>query len=182
MTRNRVEISDLARIPFLGGLPPSELEALIQSGRLIVAEAGELIFGAGDEGAELCLLLDGEVAIELSLDVGPPRILARLSPGTVFGEVSFLLGSERTAAARALRDTRVLALTRDGLERATEQGPVAAMSVIESVARILAMRLSNVDRELAEICGRIRREHPDALPLLESIEERRRRVQHLASF
>ena len=182
MSRHRVEIEELVKIPFLAGLPPSELEALISAGRLVMAGAGDLLFSAGEGGSELCLLLDGEVAIELAVDGAPPRVLATLASGTVFGEVSFLLGSERTAAARALRPTRVLALSRDGLERASEQGPLASLSVIEAVARILALRLSNVDRDLAEICSRIRKEHPDAAHLLESVEERRRRLHQLSSF
>lgn len=182
MSPRSVEIAELVKIPFLSGLPPAELEALASNGRVIAAEAGDLVFRAGDGGSDLYLLLDGEVAIELAVDAGPPRVLARLQPGTVFGEVSFLLGSPRTASARALRDARVLALTREGLEHASLQGPLAAISMIEAVARILAMRLANVDQDLAEICGRIRREHPDAVPLLETIEERRLRVQHLTSF
>lgn len=182
MSRKRVEIGELVKIPFLSGLPPAELEALSGNGRVIAAEAGEHVFRAGDAGAELCLLLDGEVAIELAVDAGPPRVLARLQAGTVFGEVSFLLGAPRTASARAVRDARILAVTREGLEHASLEGPLAAISVIEAVARILAMRLANVDHDLAEICGRIRREHPEAVPLLETMEERRLRVQHLASF
>ena len=182
MSRKSVEIGELVKIPFLSGLPPSELEALAAGGRVIAAEDGDLVFKAGDASSELCLLLEGEVAIELNVDAGPPRVLARLQPGTVFGEVSFLLGSQRTASARALRQARVLALTREGLEHASLHGPLAAISMIEAVARILAMRLANVDQDLAEICGRIRREHPDAVPLLETLDERRLRVQHVSSF
>jgi CRP-like cAMP-binding protein len=174
----RLEISDLQKIPFMSGLMPAELDALMAAGHVREIPAGDLVFRAGDAGAELCVLLDGEVAIELDIAGAPPRILASLSAGTVFGEISFLLGSPRTASARALEDTRVLSFSREDLERVSQAGRQAVYSMVETIARILALRLSSADRDLAEICSRVRAEHPEAAPLLESIEERRRRMQH----
>lgn len=182
MNQPAVEISDLLRIPFLAGLVPAELDALLQAGRRLAFERGEYVFRAGDPGKELCVLVDGEVGIELDVAGGPPRILATLGSGTVFGEVSFLLGNERTASARALRETRVLAFSREALEGVSPVGKQAVISMVETIARILALRLANVDRELADICARIRTERPDAIPLLESFEEKRRRVRHEWSF
>lgn len=177
MERRKVDISDLVKIPFLSGLQPAELDALVAAGRVTEVAAGDLVFRAGDEGAELCVLLDGEIAIELDVAGGPPRTLATLQAGTVFGEISFLLGSPRTASARAVRDTRVLGFSRDGLEQVSESGRQAVYSMIETIARILALRLASADRDLAQICSRIRTEHPAAAPVLESLEERRRSLQ-----
>ncbi len=182
MAREKLEIGDLLRIPFLAGLQPGELEALLRAARTVSFGEGEVIFQAGQAGTELFVLVEGEVAIELEAAGAPPRVIATLNPGTVFGEVAFLLAEERTATARSLRPTRLLAFTREALERGSVEGRQAVSALIETIARILALRLQNVDRELADTCARIRAEHPAASKLLDALEERRRRVQHGVSF
>ena len=179
---DRLEPADMAKIPFLAGLLPAEVEALCGAGTMHSHPVGGLVFKSGDPGRELCVLIDGEVAIELPVGSGAPRLLATLGAGTVFGEIGYLLGTDRTATARAVRPCRVLAFRRESLESLEGVGRLAATNMMETVARVLALRLSNLDRDLAEICAAISEKHPAARPLLERIDEGHRRVKNEWSF
>ena len=173
-----VEASELARIPFLADLSPEEVEALCPAAVLREAAADEVIFRQGDPSSELFLVLDGEVAIELHVAGASPRLLTTLGRGTVFGEVNFLLATARTATARALRPTRCVALERPALDALQGLGGVAVGHVMEKLARVLALRLAHVDRQVAELGRRFLATHPEALRLVEDFERERTRLLH----
>lgn len=66
---------------------------------------GEVIFREGDESSEAYRLLSGDVEISISTKSGP-NILAHLSPGSFFGEMSLIDDKPRSATATALTDCR----------------------------------------------------------------------------
>ncbi|HVE45930.1 MAG TPA: cyclic nucleotide-binding domain-containing protein [Acidimicrobiales bacterium] len=104
-----------------GGRKPSVRK--VKKGRALVEQ--------GEQGAELYLLLDGVLAVEVD-----GRALAELGPGTVMGERALLEGGLRTATLRAVTpcrvavagaadiDPAVLAELREGHRR--EEGAAAA--------------------------------------------------------
>lgn len=173
MADTRLEPADMGKVPFLADLLPAEAEALCAAGDLVTHADGEAIFRQGDPGQELYVVIDGEVAIEIDVPGGAPQRLACLAEGTIFGEVNFLLASARTATARANGPTRLLVFRRDRLETLEGIGRQALSNVMETVARVLALRLSNMDRDLAETCARLAQEGSDAGELLRGLSERR---------
>ena len=74
--------------------------------------AGETVCEQGEPGAELFLLLDGVVAVEVD---GEP--LAELGPGAVLGERAGLEGGRRTATLRAVTPVRVAVADGADLDR-----------------------------------------------------------------
>lgn len=173
-----VDASELGRVPFLADLSPEEIEALCPAATLREVAADETIFRQGDPSSELFLVLDGEVAIELLMGGASPRLLTTLGRGTVFGEINFLLGTARTASARALRETRCVALDRTSLEALEGLGGQAVGRIMEKLARVLALRLAHVDRQVAELGRRFTASHPEALRLVEEFERERARLLH----
>ncbi len=67
--------------------------------------AGQQIFGEGDPGKVMYLVSAGEVEISAQ-----GASLARLWPGDVFGEMSMIDGSARSATAVAKSDTQTIAM------------------------------------------------------------------------
>jgi CRP-like cAMP-binding protein len=173
-----VDATELGRIPFLADLSPQEIAALCPAAALCEAAADEVIFREGDPSSELFLVLDGEVAIELRVGGVSPRLLTTLGRGTVFGEINFLLGTARTASARALRATRCVALDRASLDALEGVGSLAVGRVMEKLARVLALRLAHVDRQVAELGRRFVANHPEASRLVEDFERERVRLLH----
>jgi hypothetical protein len=74
---------------------------------------GKTIVEEGDEGAEVFLVLDGMVAVEVG---GEP--LAQLGPGAVLGERALLEGGRRTATLRATTQCRIATIRGDQLDPA----------------------------------------------------------------
>ncbi len=66
--------------------------------------AGEVIFGQGDPGRLLYILLEGNVKIGCSADDGRQNLFSILGPSEMFGELSLLDPGPRMSSATALTD------------------------------------------------------------------------------
>ena len=76
----------------------------------VAVRAGDVLMTEGSPGDSVQVTLEGEFEITKrsgSSDV----VLARRGPGVIFGEMTLLDGSLRTASVRALRDGRVLVIS-----------------------------------------------------------------------
>jgi CRP-like cAMP-binding protein len=107
-----------------------------------------------------------------------PTHLATLRQGTVVGEINFLLASQRTADARALRDSRLMVLSNDALDALEGVGKQAVTSLMSTIARVLALRLANMDRELVAFKHRLLESHPETADVADSLTDRRDALMH----
>ena len=101
--------------------------------------ADEVIFDEGEEGQGLFLVLSGRVKIILPSSA--PSFLLELGPGAFFGEVALLDQSLRTAQARAIEDTQIVALFRAEIYSLLETHSAIASRISFQLARVLAARL-----------------------------------------
>jgi CRP-like cAMP-binding protein len=101
--------------------------------------ADEVIFDEGEEGQGLFLVLSGRVKITLPSTVD--TVLIELGPGAFFGEVALLDQSIRTAQARALEDTQIVALFRTEFFSLLETHSRIASRISFQLAKVLAARL-----------------------------------------
>jgi hypothetical protein len=72
---------------------------------------GKTIVEEGDQGADMFLVLDGIVAVEVA---GEP--VAQLGPGAVLGERALLEGGRRTATLRAVTPCRIASISGEQLD------------------------------------------------------------------
>jgi CRP-like cAMP-binding protein len=75
-------------------------------------KAGKVLTEQGRPGAELLLLLDGVVSVEVD---GTP--LVELGPGAVLGERAVLEGGVRTSTVRCVTPCRVAVAPADAIDR-----------------------------------------------------------------
>jgi CRP/FNR family cyclic AMP-dependent transcriptional regulator len=101
--------------------------------------ADEVIFDEGEEGQGLFLVLKGRVKITLPADAD--NVLIELGPGAFFGEVALLDQSIRTAQARAIEDTQIVALFRAEFYSLLETHSTIASRISFQLAKVLAARL-----------------------------------------
>lgn len=101
--------------------------------------ANEVIFDEGEEGQGLFVVLNGRVKIS-RVDI-PSETLLEFGPGSFFGEVALLDHSVRTAQARALEDTHIVALFRAEFYSLLEAHSHIASRISFQLARVLATRL-----------------------------------------
>ena len=101
--------------------------------------AGEVIFDEGEEGQGLFLVLSGRVKITLPQHID--QVLIELGPGAFFGEVALLDSSIRTAQARALEDSQIVALFRTEFYSLLDTHSAIASRISFQLAKVLAARL-----------------------------------------
>jgi CRP-like cAMP-binding protein len=101
--------------------------------------ADEVIFDEGEEGQGLFVVLEGRVKITVPGRM--PNLLLEFGPGSFFGEVALLDQSVRTAQARALDDTHIVALFRAEFLSLLQTHSAIASHISFELARVLAARL-----------------------------------------
>jgi hypothetical protein len=137
------ELIALKRVPLFSTLT---LEQLASIDRLMVTRhygKGESIFRRGDVGAELYVVLEGEVRIHLDHD-GHEVTLARHGPSRVVGEMSVFDDEPRSASAQAVENTTVRVLRRDRMQAIVHEHP----EVLLEFVRNLSQRLRVMNEQL----------------------------------
>jgi len=99
-------------------------------GRFVLeVRQGDVFFREGETGDEMYYLLSGSVAIRKgSVD------LARIGPGRFFGEMTFLLGQDRSATAVALEPTRCVVVRPDNFNQLLRENPGTARAMLVEMA------------------------------------------------
>jgi CRP-like cAMP-binding protein len=101
---------------------------------------GETVFDAGDAADCMYAVIEG--AVEIRVD---GRVIERLAPGGVFGEMALIDGRPRSAAAVAAPDapaTRLAVISEKRFLRLVSQTPQFAIQMM----RLLTERLRRLDR------------------------------------
>ncbi len=112
---------------------------------------GQTLFLEGDETQDLYVLISGELGV-----IKGDKLLATLvEPGTIFGEMSVLLGNKRTATVRALTEAQVFCIPADRVKEFLLKYPEAA----QTITKLLAKRLDQTSQILYGL-----REFVDKLP------------------
>jgi CRP/FNR family cyclic AMP-dependent transcriptional regulator len=101
--------------------------------------ADEVIFDEGEEGQGLFIVLNGRVKVTRG-ETGSDLLL-EFGPGSFFGEVALLDQSVRTAQARAIEDTLIVAFFRAEFYSLLETHSAIASRISFQLARVLATRL-----------------------------------------
>jgi CRP/FNR family cyclic AMP-dependent transcriptional regulator len=140
-------------------LPPSERERLLgRMPRRRYAD-GQMIFGRGDPGSSLMLVVEGRVRIGITARDGREVMLDVVEPGELFGELALLDGRPRSADATALGDCVVLSLERRDVLGILRSSPEAAIRLYEIVCgrvraandRLESVALLTVEARLARL-------------------------------
>ena len=137
------ELIALKRVPLFATLT---LEQLASIDRLMVTRhyvKGESIFRKGDVGAELYVVLEGEIRVHLDHD-GHEVTLARHGPSKVVGEMSVFDDQPRSASAQATENTSVRVLRRDRMQAIVHEHPEVLLEFVKN----LSERLRQMNEQL----------------------------------
>lgn len=111
-------------------------------------EPGELIFEEDEEGDHMFIIQEGQVQISRSIN-GTDTSMALLEKGEFFGEMAIVNRIRRTARARAMARTQLLAFDRQGLEQLVEKNPKIALNIIDRLCRRLGSANAQI-RQMAQ--------------------------------
>ncbi len=140
-----VETDLLRRIDYFRDLDAASLEEIAAVAEERKLERGDVLFAEGDEPNEMFVVTSGRLAIA-NRSVGRESMLALLEAGEVVGELPLFDGLDRSADARALEPSSVIAIPYAPLRRRYEDQPQLLWKVVE----VLARRLRKMDMALAD--------------------------------
>ena len=119
-------------------------------------DEGQTIFIEGDDTQNLYILVSGK----LDILKGNKKIAEISKTGSLFGEMSFLLGARRTATVKAKSDVKTICIPKKEVTTFLDEFP----DVASKITRVLAKRLderSQILYGLKEFCDQL----PDAVIL-----------------
>ena len=137
----------LARTDFFADAPPEALAAVSAAGEERQLIRGDVLFNEGDPPDSLYLVIRGRIAIAIANPIDRREsVVALMEPDDLFGEMSMLDNGPRSAMARALEPTTVLAISFEPILTMFDQHP----KLLWNVTRMLAQRIRVTDEALAD--------------------------------
>jgi CRP-like cAMP-binding protein len=118
---------------------------------------GEAICKQGDPGSTFYIIKSGLIAVKVKGAEGVEVEVARLKPGSYFGEMSLLTGDARTSTCTALEDSELLCLDRDTFGVLLQENPPIAQTMSE----ILAARSQATQKHLTQQRETLVRQGPE---------------------
>jgi CRP-like cAMP-binding protein len=127
-------------------LGEGELDELVTYAKVQRYRQNQTIYHKGDTGISLMAVLSGRVKISSVSADGKEAILNIIDAGTVFGEISFLDGKDRSADVTAMQDTELMVLDRRDFIPFLEKHPQITVGLIE----VLCERLRRTNEMLED--------------------------------
>lgn len=118
----RIRRAELPKIPLLSRLDRETFARLVRVMELREVPAGQIVLDWREEAQSLFIIIDG--AVEATKVVsGREVVLGELGRGEFFGEFGVLTGRDRHAVVRAVRPTKLFALSQRTLQALGEHDP-----------------------------------------------------------
>lgn len=163
-------MSLLEALDWFESLTREDIDALARDAVTVRLESGEVIFEEGDAGDRCFVIYDGAVKVLRRLQDGNRITLARLGPGSIFGELALFEGDRRSATVQAAEQTIVVGLGARDVTTILRRDPEASFGMALMLAQRL--RASNerlIEHALSTVQGRV------AATLLAQVEARQAR-------
>jgi CRP-like cAMP-binding protein len=121
-------------------LNPSQTRQFLGLCEWIELEKGQVLFNENEPGNHMYLVVEGALEVYKHDVMGDLR-LAEISPGGIVGEMALIEGKPRSAYARALKASAVLALSKKGYEALKKKYPAIATKLQDQMLRHFSDRL-----------------------------------------
>jgi CRP-like cAMP-binding protein len=143
------EIFDEERIA--EGLDDEERELLLEITERHLYDPDEIVVREGDKSRDVFVVKSGRVEVAKMDTVAQERRLAILEPGAVFGEISYVLGSPRSATVRAVEASELLCVDGGAAETLRESGKSVAYEFEHNLFEMLAERQADLNADLLQM-------------------------------
>lgn len=128
-----------------------ELKLLAKHMSYIQLQRGEFLFVEGDKGDFMGFVVQGVLEILKKSALGENIILARLTKGSLIGEMALIDKSPRSASVVCRQPTTMLTLTAKGFDKLTEKSPSTGVKFIQKISRLLSLNMRRTSSKLADM-------------------------------
>src|SRR3989442_5294936 len=117
----------LENVPVLASHGEELMKNLAESAEFIAVKKGDLVVRENDPGDALYAVVSGRLQAYTRLKSGRERVFATYCNGDCFGEMPLLSGETQWASVRALNDSVLLKIPRDGFNAVVNRDPRVAV-------------------------------------------------------
>lgn len=122
----------LRKVTYFEHLTDLELRQLIEVGYRQRLRVQEFLFRENEPGDAFYMILSGSVEVFVeAID----KHLTNLGAGKFFGELSLMLGIPRTASVRALEETILFAIDKEGFQKVLTERPDLSEQIIQEIVK-----------------------------------------------
>lgn len=129
MKRKDSKLEHLSKVPMFSALSQTELRTVGRLSDIVHYPKGEVICEEGTDGREFFLVMDGEAAVKKG-----KKTVAKMRPGSYFGELSVLDGGPRSATVVASTDMDLLVLEQRQFSGLIRELPAIAAKLLTAMA------------------------------------------------
>lgn len=130
-----MEVEILKNIPLFSELSDKDLQRILQVANRQHYHKENLILIEEEVGSSMFVILQGRVKISRISDDGREVILAIMSEGDFFGEMSLLDGQTRSANVTAIEDSELLVIRREEFLQMLNDYPQIAINLLKELAQ-----------------------------------------------
>jgi SulP family sulfate permease len=110
--------------------------------------AGATLFGQGDPGDSLYLILQGSISIMLELPNNQNLHLRTMRAGAILGEMALYTGASRSAAAVVIENCELYRLDSAAFRELIQKHPLEAGLLHSFIVRLMSERLARANKEI----------------------------------
>ncbi|MEY2919922.1 MAG: hypothetical protein RL261_1227 [Pseudomonadota bacterium] len=130
----------------LAGLSPPQLQRMMSTAQVIVAESGQLLFDRGQPAKHFYVVIDGQVNLVLYSKAGEEKIVDILGPGQSFAEaVMFMAGPLYPVSAVAAGTSRIARFSSSEYISMLRESPETCLRMLGHLSQRLHMRIREIE-------------------------------------
>jgi diguanylate cyclase (GGDEF)-like protein len=141
----------LRTIEIFNGLTDEELQVVESTMTTRSFDAHQTLFLEGDEGDELYIVEEGEIAISVALQNGEHIVISTIKSGNFFGEMSIFEQAPRSATCYTTSASTLLILRSSDFDTLLKNHPDIATKIMYRMLNITTARLGNTGRFLSDM-------------------------------
>lgn len=134
----------IRKIKLFHGLSTEEIANIFAHCKQVNLSEGEILFKKGEIGKSLYVLVSGEVEI-----FDDERHICFLTPGEMLGEMSVITQNERSASARAVKDSILMELNLNIIYRFIPS--IVVIKLLTNIIFTLSERLTSITSRLQQL-------------------------------
>lgn len=136
----RLQPDLLEKSPLFQEMSGYEIKRAILISEIYEFKQGDLLVERGGISRNMALILSGSVEVRVHR-AKQERVVAVLTPGQIFGEIGFIMDTQRSADVRALEDGELLVFSFRKMQANMKYFPRLAVKLNLNISRILGDRL-----------------------------------------
>lgn len=145
----------LSEVDLFRDLEGDELHRIEEAAEPRRLRRGDVLFREDEAAHDLFVVVDGRIAISNKSIDGRESMVALMERGDLFGEMPLFDGRNRSAEARALEPSEVLAIPYEPVRKLYEERPALLWSVVHLLAgRVRTMDATLADSVFLDVTGR----------------------------